>query len=68
VDAGERLVVLAGDRRLEMPARIRPAMEVVVLFKEFSPADLGENGGLDKESRLVLCRRLLRDGVLEVVG
>jgi len=68
VDAGERLVVLAGDRRLEMPARIRPAMEVVVLFKEFSPADLGEHGGLDKESRLVLCRRLLREGVLEVVG
>ena len=51
-----------------MPARIRPAMEVVVMFKEFAPADLGEHGGLDEESRLVLCRRLLREGVLEVVG
>jgi lysine-specific demethylase/histidyl-hydroxylase NO66 len=64
---GERLVVLIGDRSLEMPAWLRPAMEVVQSSTELRPADLAPTG-LDETSRLVLCRRLVREGLLEASG
>ncbi len=60
---GDRLQVLLGDRRMTVPARITDAMERVRTLEEFTPADLG----LDVESGLVLCRRLIREGLLEVV-
>jgi len=71
-DAGERLVVLIGDRSLEMPAWLRPAMEAVQSSTELRPADLApaslNTAGLDEASRLVLCRRLVREGLLEASG
>ena len=60
---GDRLHLLLGDRRVSVPARISAAVEQVRCSGEFTPADLG----LDEQSSLVLCRRLLREGLLEVV-
>ncbi len=60
---GDRLHLLLGDRRMTVPARITGAVERVRTLEVFTPDDLG----LDTESGLVLCRRLLREGLLEVV-
>ena len=62
---GERLLVLLGDRELRMPAHVAPAVEVVRSRATFTPADLADH--LDPQSRLVLCRRLVREGLLEVL-
>jgi lysine-specific demethylase/histidyl-hydroxylase NO66 len=60
---GDRLHLLLGDRRMTVPARITAAVERVRDLDGFTPDDLG----LDTESALVLCRRLIREGLLEVV-
>jgi lysine-specific demethylase/histidyl-hydroxylase NO66 len=60
---GQRLHLLLGDRRVTVPARISEAVQQVRTREGFTPADLG----LDPESALVLCRRLIREGLLEVV-
>jgi hypothetical protein len=60
---GDRLEILLGDRSLEVPAWLRPALEQVRGQDELRPRDLE----LDAQSRLVLCRRLIREGLLEVV-
>ena len=60
---GTRLHVLLGDRSLTMPVRITPAVEQVRGAATLTPADLD----LDPVSALVLCRRLVREGLLEVV-
>lgn len=62
VDRGDRLEVLLGDRALDVPGRLRPALEKVRTRDEFTPVDLP----LDPQSSLVLCRRLVREGLLEV--
>jgi hypothetical protein len=64
VDKGDRLEVLLGDRILEVPARIRPALEEVRGRVELRPRDLP----LDEQSRLVLARRLVREGLLTVAA
>ncbi|HEX5090954.1 MAG TPA: cupin domain-containing protein [Nocardioides sp.] len=60
----DRLEVLLGDRVLEVPAWIRPALEEVRRRPELRPRDLP----LDEASRLVLARRLVREGLLRVVA
>ncbi len=60
---GDRLHLLLGDRRMTVPARITAAVEQVRTLGEFTPDDLD----LDTESGLVLCRRLIREGLLEVL-
>ena len=57
-----RLTVLLGDRSLTVPARLRAALEHVRAAAEFTPSDLP----LDPESAVVLARRLVREGLLEV--
>ncbi len=64
VPADDRLQVLLGDRELSMPAHLAPALETVRGAGVLRPVDLP----LDPQSRLVLCRRLVREGLLEVVG
>lgn len=64
-DDDDRLRVLLGDRELRMPSRLRPAMELVRDRRTFAVADLA--GYLDPQSRLVLCRRLVREGLLQVI-
>jgi mannose-6-phosphate isomerase-like protein (cupin superfamily) len=66
LDRGERVEVLLGDRSVDVPAWLRPALEEVRARPELRPADLAAD--LDPQSRLVLCRRLVREGLLEVVG
>ncbi|MRK01730.1 cupin [Aeromicrobium sp. S22] len=61
----DRLEVLLGDRAIDMPARLRPALNEVRARRELAPRDLA--GHLDEQSRLVLCRRLVREGFLEVI-
>jgi hypothetical protein len=56
--------VLLVDRELEMPAFVAPAMETVRDAAELRVRDL--HGYLDPESALVLVRRLVREGLLEV--
>ena len=62
--AGDRLHLLLGDRVLEVPARLQAALELVIARNTLTPADLA--GLLDESSRLVLCRRLVREGLLQV--
>jgi ribosomal protein L16 Arg81 hydroxylase len=59
---GDAIEVLLGDRSLTVPARIGPALDEVRRRVELTPADLP----LDPESSLVLCRRLVREGLLEL--
>jgi bifunctional lysine-specific demethylase and histidyl-hydroxylase NO66 len=61
----DRLEVLLGDRVLHMPARLSPVMRVIVASDRLTVRDLA--GHLDPSSRLVLVRRLVREGLLESV-
>jgi bifunctional lysine-specific demethylase and histidyl-hydroxylase NO66 len=65
VEDGDRLRVLLGDRELLVPLRLREALERIRGAATLSPGDLADL--LDEQSRLVLCRRLVREGLLEVV-
>ena len=60
----DRLRVLLGDRELRVPTYLRAALEHVRTHPRLSPADLSP--WLDEESRLVLTRRLVVEGLLEV--
>jgi lysine-specific demethylase/histidyl-hydroxylase NO66 len=60
-----RLEVLLGDRALHMPARLAPVMRAILASDRLAVADLA--GHLDPPSRLVLIRRLIREGLLESV-
>jgi bifunctional lysine-specific demethylase and histidyl-hydroxylase NO66 len=59
---GDEVEVLLGDRSITGPAWIRPALEEVRVRGELTPADLP----LDQQSSLVLCRRLVKEGLLEL--
>jgi lysine-specific demethylase/histidyl-hydroxylase NO66 len=60
---GERLVVLLGDRRLEMPTWLEPAMRRVAATPSFVVGDLADVLP-DPGARAVLARRLVREGLL----
>ena len=60
----DRVTLLLGDRSISVPAWLRPAVEQVRAATELCADDLP----IDQQSRLVLCRRLVREGLLEVVG
>jgi bifunctional lysine-specific demethylase and histidyl-hydroxylase NO66 len=63
---GARLLVLLGDRRLEMPSWLEPAVRRIAGADRFRVRDLADVVG-DLESRAVLARRLVREGLLTVV-
>jgi cupin superfamily protein len=60
---GERLVVLLGDRRLEMPGWLEPAIRRIADRGPLRVGDLREEID-DPQSRAVLIRRLAREGLL----
>ena len=60
---GDRLTVLLGDRRLDMPGWLEPAMRAVRSSDRFAVRDLTPSIA-DAGSRLVLVRRLTREGLL----
>ena len=55
---------LLGDRELRMPAWAEPAISLVATGEAIEVGDLP---GLDSNGRIVLARRLIREGLLEVV-
>lgn len=62
---GERLVISLGDRRLDLPVALEPALDRVL---DGAPLRVGELADmLDQDSRLVLVRRLVREGLLRIV-
>jgi bifunctional lysine-specific demethylase and histidyl-hydroxylase NO66 len=61
--AGDRLTLLLGDRELAMPAHLEPAVRALLADGGSRVGDL--EGLLDPPSRLVLARRLVREGLLE---
>jgi hypothetical protein len=65
---GDRLRVLLGDRELWMPAWLEPAMRSVAAWTPREDRRAGDLAGdLDLDSRTVLVRRLVREGLLETV-
>ena len=65
VDGG-RLTVVLGDRTLHLPAALDGAVRRLVDGAPHRVGDLGD--ALDAGSRLVLVRRLVREGVLQTGG
>jgi lysine-specific demethylase/histidyl-hydroxylase NO66 len=64
---GDEARVVLGMRLLRMPSFVLPALRFVAEHRgRFTSGDLP--GPLDDGSRLVLLRRLVREGALEVVG
>jgi hypothetical protein len=63
---GDRLLVLLGDRELRMPLRLRDAMTFVRDATAFRVDELSP--WLDPRSRLVVARRLVREGLLRIAG
>lgn len=61
---GGKTRVLLGDRELRVPSWLEPAVREVAVRNTFTVWDLA--GHLDPASRLVLVRRLIREGLLEV--
>lgn len=59
-----KLELLLGDRRLTMPLQVEDAVRVAIEADQFSPGELDQ---LNADSAVVLCRRLVREGLLEVV-
>lgn len=62
---GGTLTVVLGGRDLHMPAALHPAMARVATGRTFRLGELGDL--LDEPSRLVLARRLVVEGLLEVL-
>lgn len=60
----ERLRLLLGDREMRVPGWLAEPLEAVRRANRLRPRDLAE--WLDEASRLVLIRRLVREGLLEV--
>jgi lysine-specific demethylase/histidyl-hydroxylase NO66 len=63
--AGDQLVVLLGDRHLRMPRRLQAPLEFVRDHESFTVGEL--TPWLDASSRLVVARRLVREGLLHVL-
>jgi len=62
----DEIAVFLGDREMRMPGWVQPAVERVAEGSPVSVGDLAPH--LDAESRLVLVRRLVREGLLEVIA
>jgi hypothetical protein len=63
-DIDGELSVLLGDRELRMPAWVEPAISRLATGDATLVGDLP---GLDETGRVVLVRRLIREGLLEVL-
>jgi hypothetical protein len=64
---GDRAVITFEGKTLEFPARVRGELDYVLESEDsFRPSDLP--GRLDEAGRLVLVRRLVRDGLLRIIG
>jgi hypothetical protein len=66
VPDGDRVGVLLGDRELRMPARLAEPLTFIRDHPEWRIRELAP--WLDEQSRLVVTRRLVREGLLRVVA
>jgi hypothetical protein len=67
VETGDTVALVFEGKRVGFPAFVRPDLEHVLTVEGgFSAADLP--GGLDEDGRLVLVRRLVREGFLRLAG
>ena len=62
---GDEVTVVLGDRRLRMPDHVAPALEKLIESDEVRVGDL--DPFLDGESRIVLVRRLVKEGLVEQI-
>ncbi len=60
----EHLEIVLPDRRLRMPRAVEPVIARVVASERLRPAELEDLA--DEDSRVTLCRRLVREGVLMI--
>jgi pyridoxine/pyridoxamine 5'-phosphate oxidase len=68
-DDDSRVTLLLADRQLRVPARLEAVIQHVAALEDeerFRPVDLA--AWLDPQSRVVLTRRLVREGFLRVAG
>ncbi len=65
VPEGDTLAVVLGGRTLHMPAALEPAMARIAASAPFRLGDLGDM--LDEPSRRTLARRLVVEGLLEIL-
>lgn len=65
VEVGDDVVVRLAGRRVRLPGWTAPAVRRALSGEPLCPADLAEH--LDAHGRLVLARRFVRDGLLEVL-
>jgi len=64
VEGDDRFATIRyGTQHLQAPARIRPALELIRDHPRLTAADIP---GLDDDSKLVLARRLIRGGLLQL--
>jgi hypothetical protein len=63
--AGDSLTVAVGGKELRMPAALQPALARIAGDGPFRLGDLGDL--MDGPSRIVLGRRLVVEGLLEIV-
>lgn len=63
---GDHVVLVLPDREVRGPAHLHAPLEHVLAAETSRPADLADH--LDHHGRLVLCRRLLRDGLLTLAA
>ena len=61
---GEQVTLVLGDRRLTMPAGLEPVLRRILDLEVFALKELEEL--IDASSRQVLCRRLVREGLLTI--
>lgn len=64
VETGDRAEVVLRDRVIRMPSTLAPALQHIVASVTLRPDDL--EGYLDAPSRVVLCRRLVREGLFTI--
>jgi bifunctional lysine-specific demethylase and histidyl-hydroxylase NO66 len=62
---GDRVALRLGDRAVRMPAWVEPSVRFLA---DGADHVVGDIPGLDPDGRLVLARRLVREGLLEVRG
>ena len=62
---GDELVALLGDRKVTLPVWLEPAMRRIEDAETFTVGDLRAEIA-DPQSRAVLCRRLVREGLLRI--
>jgi bifunctional lysine-specific demethylase and histidyl-hydroxylase NO66 len=63
----DTVVALLGDRRLTLPGWLEPAMRAIAEGDPFAVGDLAPTIA-DAQSRAVLCRRLVREGLLRITS